>query len=115
SPCAGRSSTAWVSRRASPSPTARRPGSRERWRREADERAPGPARDNDLMSDHVEDAVEKAASDAASAGPGRSRPSARQINDTIRYTMWSVFTADPAAGPLPADRAGLAVEVEHKL
>jgi chlorite dismutase len=33
----------------------------------------------------------------------------RELNDTIRYTMWSVFRA---ATPLPADRAALAAEVE---
>jgi len=38
-----------------------------------------------------------------------ARSSAREINDTIRYTMWSVFAADP----LPADRAGLVEEVEQ--
>jgi peroxiredoxin len=37
------------------------------------------------------------------------RPSARKINDTIRYTMWSVFAADR----LPADRGRLADEVEE--
>jgi hydrogen peroxide-dependent heme synthase len=42
--------------------------------------------------------------------PDRSRPSARQINDTLRYTMWSVFAAD---GPLPEDRAALVAEVER--
>jgi hydrogen peroxide-dependent heme synthase len=35
-------------------------------------------------------------------------PSAREINDTIRYAMWSVFAADQ----LPEDRDGLAEEVE---
>jgi len=44
------------------------------------------------------------ASDAA-------RITARQINDTIRYTMWSVFAADE----LPADRSGLVEEVEQTL
>jgi chlorite dismutase len=67
------------------------------------------------MSEAVNDAVQQRAADAASTGPRGSRPSARQINDTIRYTMWSVFAADTAAGPLPADRAGLVVEVEHML
>jgi peroxiredoxin len=43
----------------------------------------------------------------------RTRVSAREINETVRYTMWSVFAVDPAAGPLPEDRAGLATEVEH--
>jgi hydrogen peroxide-dependent heme synthase len=42
--------------------------------------------------------------------PERARRSARQINDTIRYTMWSVFAVD---GPLPEDRAALAAEVDH--
>ncbi|HEV7709248.1 MAG TPA: hydrogen peroxide-dependent heme synthase [Asanoa sp.] len=32
----------------------------------------------------------------------------RELNDTIRYTMWSVFRA---AEPLPSSRAGLAAEV----
>jgi chlorite dismutase len=32
----------------------------------------------------------------------------RELNDTIRYTMWSVFRA---AEPLPPSRAGLAAEV----
>jgi peroxiredoxin len=36
-------------------------------------------------------------------------PSTREINATIRYTMWSVFAADR----LPADRAGLAAEVDE--
>jgi len=35
-------------------------------------------------------------------------PTARQINDTIRYTMWSVFTVNR----LPNDRGRLADEVE---
>jgi chlorite dismutase len=38
---------------------------------------------------------------------------AQEINATIRYTMWSVFAFDPAAGTLPEDRAGLAAEVEQ--
>lgn len=33
----------------------------------------------------------------------------REINDSIRYTMWSVFRADD---PLPADRDAMATEVE---
>jgi chlorite dismutase len=36
--------------------------------------------------------------------------SAREINQTIRYAMWSVFRA---AGPLPEDRAALAAEVQE--
>ena len=39
------------------------------------------------------------------------RISARQINDTIRYTMWSVF----AAADLPADRSGIVDEVDALL
>jgi hydrogen peroxide-dependent heme synthase len=38
-------------------------------------------------------------------------PSAREINDTLRYTMWSVFAADR----LPAERADLAAGVEATL
>ncbi|WP_218566764.1 hydrogen peroxide-dependent heme synthase [Vallicoccus soli] len=36
--------------------------------------------------------------------------SAREVNATIRYAMWSVFRA---TGPLPEDRAALAGEVEE--
>ena len=39
---------------------------------------------------------------------------AREINDTIRYAMWSVFAVD-APGALPEDRAALATEVEQVL
>jgi hydrogen peroxide-dependent heme synthase len=41
--------------------------------------------------------------------PGRA--SAREINETIRYAMWSVFAADP----LPADRVSLVAEVDQLL
>ena len=37
---------------------------------------------------------------------------AREINETIRYAMWSVFAVD---GALPEDRAALTAEVEHVL
>jgi peroxiredoxin len=40
-----------------------------------------------------------------------ARVRAREINDTIRYTMWSVFAADT----LPEDRVALAAEVEGVL
>ncbi|HYJ76896.1 MAG TPA: hydrogen peroxide-dependent heme synthase [Kineosporiaceae bacterium] len=43
-------------------------------------------------------------------GEQRSRPSARHINETIRYTMWSVFASD---APLPEDRSALAAEVDQ--
>jgi peroxiredoxin len=36
----------------------------------------------------------------------------RELNATIRYTMWSVFRA---SGPLPADRGGLVSEVSDLL
>ena len=43
------------------------------------------------------------------AAPAAARqPSARQINETIRYTMWSVF----AARRITTDRAALVAEVE---
>ena len=42
---------------------------------------------------------------------GSQKVSAREINDTIRYTMWSVFAADPLAG----DRPALVAEVEQVL
>src|SRR4029450_5266447 len=38
-----------------------------------------------------------------------NRPKARDLNQVIRYTMWSVFRV---RGPLPADRAAVADEVE---
>ncbi len=38
----------------------------------------------------------------------RPRPKARDINDTVRYTMWSVFAADA----VPGDRAAMIEEVE---
>jgi len=40
--------------------------------------------------------------------PSRPRPKAREINETVRYTMWSVFKAAPLSG----DRAALVAEVE---
>lgn len=40
-----------------------------------------------------------------------ARPSAREINETVRYAMWSVFAADA----LPADRTSLVAEVEELL
>jgi chlorite dismutase len=40
------------------------------------------------------------------------RPKARDLNQVIRYTMWSVFQA---TDPCPADRGGLAGEVEELL
>jgi peroxiredoxin len=46
----------------------------------------------------------------AGANPNAAR--LRELNDTIRYTMWSVFRA---ATPLPADRAGLAAEAQDLL
>ena len=47
-----------------------------------------------------------------------SSPSTRQINDTIRYTMWSVFAAVPLTDPGTghrADRRALTEGVEHAL
>ena len=43
---------------------------------------------------------------------GAPRPKARDLNQVIRYTMWSVFKA---TGPCPAEREGLADEVESLL
>ncbi|HEX4815493.1 MAG TPA: hydrogen peroxide-dependent heme synthase [Nonomuraea sp.] len=43
---------------------------------------------------------------------GAPRLKARDLNQVIRYTMWSVFQA---AEPCPADRDGLAGEVEELL
>jgi len=47
--------------------------------------------------------------DAAAAEP-TARPKARDINEMIRYTMWSVFRVRDA---LPPDRAGAAAEVDE--
>jgi len=46
----------------------------------------------------------------ASADRPATRPKAREINDVIRYTMWSVFKV---ARPLPDDRAAASAEVEE--
>ena len=43
------------------------------------------------------------------AGPA-AKPKARDINEMIRYTMWSVFRVRDA---LPTDRAGAAAEVDE--
>ncbi|MEZ5116997.1 MAG: hydrogen peroxide-dependent heme synthase [Candidatus Nanopelagicales bacterium] len=43
------------------------------------------------------------------AAAATARPKARDLNATIRYTMWSVFRAST---PLPDDRAALSAEVE---
>jgi chlorite dismutase len=55
-----------------------------------------------------------ASSDPGAAGASVERAaggirSAREVNESIRYAMWSVFAA---TGPLPDDRAELAAEVE---
>jgi hydrogen peroxide-dependent heme synthase len=47
--------------------------------------------------------------DAPAGGP-TAKPKARDINEMIRYTMWSVFRLRDA---LPADRAGAAAEVDE--
>ena len=44
---------------------------------------------------------------------GGQRVSAREANQTIRYTMWSVFVARP--GSMPGDRGPLVAEVEALL
>jgi chlorite dismutase len=49
--------------------------------------------------------------DPAAAPAPMAPPRAREINATIRYTMWSVFAADRLDG----DRAGLADEVQRAL
>jgi peroxiredoxin len=45
----------------------------------------------------------------ASADRPAAKPKARDLNQVIRYTMWSVFKA---VRPLPDDRAGVAAEVQ---
>jgi len=44
------------------------------------------------------------------AQAGDSRPKARDLNNVVRYAMWSVFKS---AAPLPVDRAAAADEVEQ--
>src|SRR3954463_10662885 len=46
----------------------------------------------------------------AASGRPASRPKARDLNQVIRYTMWSVFKA---VRPLPEDRAGAGAEVQE--
>ena len=46
----------------------------------------------------------------APAGEPTAKPKARDINEMIRYTMWSVFRVRDA---LPTDRAGAAAEVDE--
>jgi peroxiredoxin len=48
--------------------------------------------------------------DVTAESGGATRPKARDINQIIRYTMWSVFRA---ARPLAEDRAALAAEVDE--
>jgi peroxiredoxin len=49
--------------------------------------------------------------------PGRDRPKARDLNELIRYTMWSVFKVtgglDSIAAEAKGGRAALAAEVEE--
>jgi chlorite dismutase len=53
---------------------------------------------------------ESSGTPAATAEPGPR--SAREVNEQIRYAMWSVFAV---TDPLPDDRAGLAAEAEAAL
>ena len=58
-------------------------------------------------------------SEHATAGDGAGtahKPTAREINDTMRYAMWSVFAADRLPADLPAgDRQALVAEVDDVL
>ena len=45
------------------------------------------------------------------SGVARYKPKARDLNELIRYTMWSVFRVDPPLGD--ADRSALGHEVEE--
>ncbi len=60
------------------------------------------------MSDSPTSQSEAAASDA-----GQSRVPAREVNQTVRYTMWSVFAAHSPIGDL--DRGQLVTGVEQAL
>jgi peroxiredoxin len=52
--------------------------------------------------------------DGGPAGPGvRPRPKPRDLNNVIRYTMWSVFRARTDTERLPDDRETIVAEVEQ--
>jgi len=70
-------------------------------------------RDNDVMADHdarPELTVHDAGGGAAAAGSDE-RPRARELNQLIRYTMWSVFRIADQAALDQAGRDALASEV----
>ena len=78
---------------------ARAGGLRRGVRRSRDRRLPGLG-GGGREQDH------QRSGDAGSPGGGRSGGmKAREINDTIRYTMWSVFQRDRAAGRYPGEGA----------
>jgi hydrogen peroxide-dependent heme synthase len=56
---------------------------------------------------------EAAPPEAAPSDAGRSRVPAREVNQTVRYTMWSVFAARSPIGDL--DRGQLVAGVEQAL
>jgi peroxiredoxin len=64
--------------------------------------------DNRTMSGTETSSTESSSAESSNPGATPEKVGARQINDTIRYTMWSVFAADR----LPGDRGRLADEVE---
>jgi peroxiredoxin len=49
------------------------------------------------------------ATKATATKPSSGKPKARDLNDVIRYTMWSVFRA---TGPLGSDRTAMTAEVD---
>jgi len=56
------------------------------------------------------------ATPASTDGSVHRTPRAREINDTLRYAMWSVFSADPLPADLgPGGREALAAEVDDAL
>ncbi|RKR90970.1 chlorite dismutase [Micromonospora pisi] len=60
----------------------------------------------------AQDGTEAIAEAAAAAVEQTNAARLRELNESIRYTMWSVFRA---TGPLPADRERIAAEVEALL
>ncbi|MFI6759670.1 hydrogen peroxide-dependent heme synthase [Micromonospora sp. NPDC050417] len=60
----------------------------------------------------AQDGTEAIAEAAAATVEQTNAARLRELNESIRYTMWSVFRA---TGPLPADRERIAAEVEALL
>ena len=60
---------------------------------------------------HVESSESQSTEVSAQVGGAAQRPKARELNDTIRYTMWSVFKVDQQAPAAVTGSMDLAPEV----